>query len=119
MGEHPGAHAVTVGQRRGLGAGRGLDGRGEPLYVLGTDVASNTITVGPRVQLLTQTVPVRDVTLHRDGAAVDAVKVRYRGALLPCRIAGDPAAGAPPRSRSSWSNRPSAPPRADRLSVCG
>ncbi|MGO9247346.1 MAG: tRNA 2-thiouridine(34) synthase MnmA [Solirubrobacteraceae bacterium] len=100
VGEHPGVHAVTVGQRRGLrvgrgpGVGRGLDGRGEPLYVLGTDVESNTITVGPRVQLLTQTVSVRDVTLHRDGAAVDAVKVRYRGARLPCRIAGDPAAGA-------------------------
>jgi tRNA-uridine 2-sulfurtransferase len=114
LGEHPGVHAVTVGQRRGLRVGRGpgverglgvgrgldvergLDGRGEPLYVLATDLESNTVTVGPRVQLLTQTVSVRDVILHRDGATVDAVKVRYRGTRLPCRIAGDPAAGAYP-----------------------
>jgi tRNA U34 2-thiouridine synthase MnmA/TrmU len=37
---------------------------------------------------------VADVTLHRDGTVIDAIKVRYRGALLPCRLAGDPAAGA-------------------------
>jgi len=102
LGEHPGAHAVTVGQRRGLrmsqgpGGERGLDGHGEPLYVLATDVRSNTVTVGPRAQLLTEIVPVRDVTLHRDGATVDAVKVRYRGARLPCRIADPPAPGTHP-----------------------
>jgi tRNA-uridine 2-sulfurtransferase len=108
VGEHPGVHAVTVGQRRGLrvgrgpgvgrrlDVGRGLDGRGEPLYVLATDLSSNTVTVGPRVQLLTQTVSARDVTLHRDGAAVDAVKVRYRGARLPCRIVDPPAPGTHP-----------------------
>ncbi len=96
LGEHPGVQEVTVGQRRGLGSGAGLNGGGEPLYVLGTDVSSNTVTVGPRTELLTQTVPVHDVTLHRDGAVVDAVKVRYRGARLPCRLAGPPAAGVHP-----------------------
>ena len=92
LGEHRGAHTVTVGQRRGLGMGRGLDS-GEPLFVLGTDPVSNTVTVGPRADLLTRVVPVRDVTLHRAGAIVDAIKVRYRGARLPCRLAGRPAAG--------------------------
>ncbi len=94
LGEHPGTHAVTVGQRRGLGVGRGLDSRGEPLYVLATDARSNTVTVGSRAELLTRAVPVTDVTLHRDGAVVDAVKVRYRGARLPCRLANPPAPGA-------------------------
>jgi tRNA-uridine 2-sulfurtransferase len=87
LGEHAGIHTVTVGQRRGLGAGPGLDRAGEPLYVLGTDRASNTVTVGSRRELLTRRVDVRDVTLHRDGARVDAIKVRYRGARLPCRLA--------------------------------
>jgi tRNA-specific 2-thiouridylase len=87
LGEHAGIHTVTVGQRRGLGAGPGLDRAGEPLYVLGTDHASNTVTVGSREGLLTRTVHVRDTTLHRDGERVDAIKVRYRGARLPCRLA--------------------------------
>jgi tRNA-uridine 2-sulfurtransferase len=97
LGEHPGTHTVTVGQRRGLGAVRGANGDGgEPLYVLATDATSNTVTVGPRAELLTHTVPVREVTLHRDGVLVDAVKVRYRGARLRCRLAEHPAAGAHP-----------------------
>jgi tRNA-specific 2-thiouridylase len=94
LGEHRGTHTVTVGQRRGLGSGPGLDSGGQPLFVLGADPLSNTVTVGPRAQLLTRAVSVADVTLHRDGTVIDAIKVRYRGALLPCRLAGDPAAGA-------------------------
>jgi tRNA-uridine 2-sulfurtransferase len=93
LGEHAGIHTVTVGQRRGLGAGPGLDRAGEPLYVLGTDRASNTVTVGLRDELLARTVRVRDTTLHRDGERVDAIKVRYRGARLPCRLAASAEAG--------------------------
>jgi tRNA-uridine 2-sulfurtransferase len=89
LGEHGGVHTVTVGQRHGLGIG----GR-EPLYVLATDARANTVTVGSREQLRTGRVSVRGVTLHRDGACVDQVKVRYRGARLPCRIQGSPCAGA-------------------------
>ncbi len=88
LGKHAGAHTLTVGQRRGLGSGPGLDASGEPLFVLASDATSNTVTVGPRRELLTRTVRARQVTLHRGAAFVDAVKVRYRGALLPCRVAG-------------------------------
>lgn len=88
LGEHAGVHTVTVGQRRGLG----LSG-GDPLFVIGTDPAANTVTVGPREHLLCERVSVRDVTLHRGGASVDSVKVRYRGRRLPCRLEGAPAAG--------------------------
>jgi tRNA-specific 2-thiouridylase len=93
LGEHAGIHTVTVGQRRGLGSGPGLDQAGEPLYVLQTDHASNTVTVGSREELLTRTVHVRDTTLRRDGERVDAIKVRYRGARLPCRLAAPAEAG--------------------------
>ncbi len=99
LGQHPGTHTVTVGQRRGLGIGDGPGSGGgddEPLYVLTTDPASNTVTVGPRAELLTQTVPVRDLTLHRAGLVVDAIKVRYRGSRLHCRLPADLPAGTHP-----------------------
>ena len=42
LGRHRGAVRYTVGQRRGLGLAAG-----EPVYVLGKDMARNTVTVGP------------------------------------------------------------------------
>ena len=93
LGEHGGVHTVTVGQRHGLGIG-GVGGVSGPLYVIATDARANTVTVGSREQLRTDSVNVRDVTLHRDGVDVDSVKVRYRGRRMPCRVAGSPRAGA-------------------------
>jgi tRNA-uridine 2-sulfurtransferase len=88
LGEHAGAHVFTVGQRHGLGLGGG-----EPLYVLATDTRMSTVTVGPRAELLSDGVRVREVTLHRDGGCVDGVKVRSRGRRLECRLAGEARAG--------------------------
>ena len=42
VGEHQGAHFYTIGQRKGLNVG----GKPEPLFVIGTDVNTNTIYVG-------------------------------------------------------------------------
>ncbi len=88
LGSHRGHQGFTVGQRRGLGLGGG-----EPLYVLGTDAAANVVTVGPRDALVGHEVAVRDVTLHADGASVDRVRLRHRGAPLPCLPLADRAAG--------------------------
>ncbi len=88
LGEHAGAHVFTVGQRHGLGIGGS-----EPLYVLATDTGKSTVTVGPRAELLSDGVRVREVTLHRDGGCVDGVKVRSRGRRLPCRLADEAGAG--------------------------
>src|SRR3954470_20153951 len=52
VGRHRGHADFTIGQRRGIGIG----GAGEPLYVLGKDAASNTVTVGPREALATREV---------------------------------------------------------------
>jgi tRNA-specific 2-thiouridylase len=49
--------------------------------------------VGPRAALRTDRVSVRGAVLHRDGARVDRVKLRYRSAPLPGRVASDPVAG--------------------------
>ena len=42
VGEHQGAHFYTIGQRKGLNVG----GKPEPLFIIGTDVKTNTIYVG-------------------------------------------------------------------------
>jgi tRNA-specific 2-thiouridylase len=84
IGRHRGAHLYTVGQRRGLGL---AGGSGEPLYVLGTDVAANTVTAGPRAALGRTRVALRDVVLHRDD--VDGVRLRYRSATRAARLDGD------------------------------
>jgi len=94
LGEHEGVHTVTIGQRRGLGIGGREGGDGGPLFVIATDVRTNTVTVGRREELRIGTVGVRDVTLHRDAECVDGVKVRYRGKRMPCRVEGTRGAGA-------------------------
>jgi len=47
LGTHAGVASYTVGQRRGLGIATG-----RPIYVTRLDVAANTVTVGPRKELL-------------------------------------------------------------------
>jgi tRNA-specific 2-thiouridylase len=78
LGRHRGHHNFTVGQRRGTGVSAN-----EPLYVLATDAAANTVTLGTREELATRQVRLRGAVLHRDGAAVDAVKLRYRSQPVP------------------------------------
>ncbi|HEU4975965.1 MAG TPA: tRNA 2-thiouridine(34) synthase MnmA [Baekduia sp.] len=84
LGRHAGHFHYTVGQRRGLGVHAP-----EPLYVLRTDARANTVTVGPREALDVDRVVLRGVRLHRPAAEVDAVKLRYRAAAVPCRMEGD------------------------------
>jgi tRNA-specific 2-thiouridylase len=83
LGRHRGHHNFTVGQRRGIGVSAP-----EALYVLATDSAANTVTVGPRAELATSRVRVRDAVLHRDGNHVDAVKLRYRSTSIPASVSG-------------------------------
>jgi tRNA-specific 2-thiouridylase len=50
VGEHEGAYAYTVGQRKGLRIGRPAPD-GKPRYVLDVSPVTNTVTVGPREAL--------------------------------------------------------------------
>ena len=45
LGEHPGVHFFTLGQRQGLGIGGRADGSGEPWFVVGKDPGNNTVWV--------------------------------------------------------------------------
>jgi tRNA-specific 2-thiouridylase len=88
LGEHAGQHRFTVGQRRGLGLASG-----EPLYVLDKDAASGQVTVGRFSELRCTEVNLRSAHLHRAGARVDRVKLRYRQRPLRARLPGDPGPG--------------------------
>jgi tRNA-specific 2-thiouridylase len=86
VGRHRGHHNFTVGQRRGIGVSAP-----EPLYVIATDAAANTVTVGTRADIETRHVNIRDAVLHRDGTRVDGVRLRYHSRALPASVG---AAGA-------------------------
>jgi tRNA-specific 2-thiouridylase len=79
LGRHDGHWRYTVGQRRGLN----LNG-GRPLYVLGTDATTNTVTVGTREQLAVTAVGARG-RLYRPVTS-GAVKLRYRSEPLEARV---------------------------------
>ena len=81
VGRHDGHHGFTVGQRRGLHVQAE-----QPLYVLATDAEANTVTVGPRAALATQTVRVKGLRLHGEP---DAVRLRYRSPAIGCRLDGN------------------------------
>ena len=87
LGEHDGAYAFTVGQRKGLRVDRpAMDGR--PRYVLGIEPVTRTVTVGPASGL-----EVRDITAIRPvwtgcpppGEPIECeVQLRAHGEVYPC-----------------------------------
>jgi tRNA-uridine 2-sulfurtransferase len=79
LGRHDGFWRFTPGQRRGLGLAAP-----EPLYVLRTDAAANTVTVGPRERLARRTVATRG-RLYADVERVEA-KLRYRSDAVPATV---------------------------------
>jgi tRNA-uridine 2-sulfurtransferase len=81
LGRHRGHQHFTVGQRRGIGIAAPA-----PLYVVETDAATNRVVVGPRDELETGRVVVRDAVLRRDGESVDRVRLRYRSRPLACTV---------------------------------
>jgi tRNA-specific 2-thiouridylase len=91
LGRHRGHHNFTVGQRRGIGVSLN-----QPGYVIATNAAANTVTVGAREDLETRRIHVRDAVLHRDGARVDNVRLRYHSDTLSASVG----AAAPGRHKA-------------------
>ncbi len=80
VGEHRGAYAFTLGQRRGLGGGSA-----QPRYVLGIEPTTRTVTVGPREMLRTR--EIHTLTGTYDGPARDCdVQLSAHGRPLPARV---------------------------------
>lgn len=90
LGEHGGAYAFTVGQRKGLGLGRpASDGR--PRYVVGVEAAANRVVVGPAELLTVDRIDCdRSVWFAPDEPAADwldaEVQIRAHGAPAPARV---------------------------------
>ncbi len=84
LGRHRGQHHFTVGQRRGLGVSAA-----EPVYVIDKDPVRRRVTVGAREALEARSVTVRNLRLHRAGARVNQVKLRYRSKPLRALLAED------------------------------
>lgn len=85
VGQHDGAYAYTVGQRRGLALGRpAADGR--PRYVLAIEPVANRVVVGPADELAVGTLvgeaPVWFGAPPAAGIRCDA-QVRAHGAAVP------------------------------------
>ncbi|OQW80816.1 MAG: tRNA 2-thiouridine(34) synthase MnmA [Proteobacteria bacterium ST_bin15] len=66
LGHHRGIIHYTIGQRRGLGVAAG-----EPLYVVRIDAAERRVIVGPREELATRRIVLRDVNWIGDGTLAD------------------------------------------------
>jgi tRNA-specific 2-thiouridylase len=81
VGEHPGHHHFTVGQRRGLGLATG-----EPRFVVGTNAQKNRVVVGGRDDLARTKIRLRGARLHRDSARAGSVRLRYHANAIPCRV---------------------------------
>ena len=114
IGSHSGHHNFTVGQRRGIGVSAP-----EALYVVATDAVANTVTVGTREELGTMSVRLRDAFLHRDGASVDGIRLRYHSRAIPATAAAvtlRPRASRGARGRARRGVH--APPRRDRPRCC-
>jgi tRNA-uridine 2-sulfurtransferase len=84
VGEHGGYARYTVGQRKGLGGGRG-----RPLYVLGTRPASNEVVVGSHAELFRDHVELGDLNWLNE-APVEGeslhVQLRHRAGGVAARI---------------------------------
>ncbi|MCB4207784.1 tRNA 2-thiouridine(34) synthase MnmA [Arthrobacter sp. UM1] len=91
LGEHPGAHAYTVGQRRGLGIGRPAPD-GKPRFVLEIRPKSNEVVVGPERML--DVVQLTGIRVSWAGRPLDEAE---RGepfpVLVQVRAHGDPEPG--------------------------
>lgn len=86
LGQHKGAVAYTIGQRKGLCVG----GAPEPYFVLGKNMAANQVVVGPACGTLV----ARRVAMNWNwvmpplsaGEAMNVqVKAHYRQSPIPCR----------------------------------
>jgi tRNA-specific 2-thiouridylase len=83
VGSHNGVIHYTIGQRRGLGIG----GLGDPLYVVRLDPDARQVVVGPKSELKTAIIPVREVNWLGDDAFAQwperQVLVRVRSTRPP------------------------------------
>jgi tRNA-specific 2-thiouridylase len=113
VGEHRGAAAYTVGQRRGVGVAVG-----EPRYVSAIDARTNVVTLARREELYVRDFDLEDVSFvagepPRNDEFEAEVRIRHRAETVP-GIVSPPGRGEPGRadqwhvslSRAAWAPAP-------------
>ena len=85
VGQHRGAVAYTIGQRKGLGIALGA-----PVYVCGKDMQRNTVTVGPNEALFTDTLWAEDlnwISIPSLSSPLElTAKIRHSQNEQPCTV---------------------------------
>ena len=85
VGRHQGYPFYTIGQRHGLNLALGY-----PVYVSAIDSETNTITVGPREELLKQTLIANKINLIKSATISSErparAKIRYNDPGAPCLV---------------------------------
>ncbi len=86
IGTHEGVASYTIGQRRGLGIAAGI-----PIYVTELDAVTNTVTVGPREELLSHGLIANQLNWLTDPPPVGEshpaeIKIRYMHTPAPGSI---------------------------------
>jgi len=84
IGQHPGLHLFTIGQRRGINCPAK-----EPYYVIGIDPKNNCLTVGFKQDLLARACMVKKINWisPQPDTEIDvSTRVRYRHKAAPSRL---------------------------------
>lgn len=84
LGEHNGTHRFTIGQRRGLRVAMGV-----PYYVADIDASSNTVTLGPKEEIMSSTLRASRVNwlVDKPNSAFTAkVKIRYNSKAVSGKV---------------------------------
>jgi tRNA-uridine 2-sulfurtransferase len=115
VGDHVGLMYYTLGQRQGLGIGGRRDGGGEPWYVAGKDLPSNTLIVvqgHDHPKLLASRLEAADASWVAGSPPLEdlgtlGAKTRYRQADAACSLhAGDEAQFALDFREAQWAVTP-------------
>lgn len=93
VGRHEGIVNYTIGQRRGLGIAAG-----SPIYVTRLDAQTNTVTVGPRAELLSRGLVAEQVNWLSDPPPPGtwtpaAIQIRYQHTPTAGEVRWDTAVG--------------------------
>ena len=85
VGRHKGYPFYTIGQRHGLNLALGY-----PVYISAIDPETNTITVGPREELLQQALVANKINLVKYPTILEEqpamAKIRYKDPGAPCLV---------------------------------
>lgn len=83
VGQHEGIIHYTIGQRKGLGIGGGVQDDNAPLYVVAVDAEARTVTVGPKEALARDVIYLKECNWLFGGSEPIDVTVKLRSVMQP------------------------------------